>query len=229
MRCEPAEGPDQSKCKRCRQGGHECIFEESQRGRRKNQKTDAMARALKNMESTLETVLKSINGGLSVATDGTLVDAAGHGISLPLPTDGDMPFQQVSHERSERARERSEWASGIIQAALTEFRTDWCFFPLFSATFFTFPRAAHRSRRALRSPISHLALPIQPHTLAGMPGFQTTLPASTSIPAPMAALPPLPSPHQRPPSIDVVPSPAIRLPSLPDAKDTWAPLGLLAE
>lgn len=100
MRCEPAEGPDQSKCKRCRQGGHECIFEESQRGRRKNQKTDAMARALKNMESTLETVLKSINGGLSVATDGTLVDAAGHGISLPLPTDGDMPFQQVSPRAS---------------------------------------------------------------------------------------------------------------------------------
>lgn len=84
MRCEPAADGDESKCKRCRAGGHECVFEESQRGRRKNQKTDAMAKSIKNMESTLETVLKAIAtgnahtvAGMSLGSDGNLVATSG--------------------------------------------------------------------------------------------------------------------------------------------------------
>lgn len=84
MRCEPAPDGDESKCKRCRAGGHDCVFEESQRGRRKNQKTDAMAKSIKNMESTLETVLKAIAtgnahtvAGMSLGSDGNLVAMTG--------------------------------------------------------------------------------------------------------------------------------------------------------
>lgn len=40
MRCVGSEEGDQ--CKRCKQGGHECVFEESMRGRRSNKKTDQL-------------------------------------------------------------------------------------------------------------------------------------------------------------------------------------------
>ncbi|KAM0790082.1 hypothetical protein ACM66B_005410 [Microbotryomycetes sp. NB124-2] len=72
MRCVGAEDPP---CKRCRNGGHQCIFEESQRGRRSNRKTDMMAKSLKRLESTLETVLKSIsNPGALASSAGLLSD-----------------------------------------------------------------------------------------------------------------------------------------------------------
>ncbi|KAM0751306.1 hypothetical protein T439DRAFT_380294 [Meredithblackwellia eburnea MCA 4105] len=92
MRCVGAEeGPP---CKRCKTGNHECIFEESMRGRRTNRKTDAMAKSLRKMEATLETVLKSISqpgllnsaGGLS---DSALVGRLSPSLSLPpLPAVG---------------------------------------------------------------------------------------------------------------------------------------------
>ncbi|GAA5920439.1 hypothetical protein JCM1841_004552 [Sporobolomyces salmonicolor] len=73
MRCVGAEeGPP---CKRCKNGGHECIFEESQRGRRSNRKTDAMAKSLKSMEAKLESVLASIsNPGLMAGSGGLVTD-----------------------------------------------------------------------------------------------------------------------------------------------------------
>ncbi|GAA5907259.1 hypothetical protein JCM6882_008404 [Rhodosporidiobolus microsporus] len=73
MRCVGAEeGPP---CKRCKNGGHECIFEESQRGRRSNRKTDAMAKSLKSMEAKLESVLASIsNPGLLAGSGGIVTD-----------------------------------------------------------------------------------------------------------------------------------------------------------
>ncbi|KAH8927074.1 hypothetical protein BT69DRAFT_1278266 [Atractiella rhizophila] len=64
MRCVPRmeDGVDVGPpCKRCSNGGHECIFEESQRGKRSNKKHDAMASSLKKMEQTLDVVLKSIS------------------------------------------------------------------------------------------------------------------------------------------------------------------------
>ncbi|GAA6061307.1 hypothetical protein JCM10212_005421 [Sporobolomyces blumeae] len=73
MRCVGAEeGPP---CKRCKNGGHECIFEESQRGRRSNRKTDAMAKSLKSMEAKLESVLASISApGLMAGSGGLVTD-----------------------------------------------------------------------------------------------------------------------------------------------------------
>ncbi|GAA5934373.1 Zn(II)2Cys6 transcription factor [Sporobolomyces koalae] len=82
MRCVGAEeGPP---CKRCKNGGHECIFEESQRGRRSNRKTDAMAKSLKSMEAKLESVLASIStpglmaGSGGLVTDPSLANAPVH-------------------------------------------------------------------------------------------------------------------------------------------------------
>lgn len=98
MRCEPAPDGDESKCKRCRAGGHECVFEESQRGRRKNIKADAMAKSIRNMENTLETVLKAIAtgnthtvAGMSLGVDGNLIAATSQSAPAPAPTISPQP------------------------------------------------------------------------------------------------------------------------------------------
>jgi hypothetical protein len=76
MKCVGAEqGPP---CKRCIAGGHECIFEESNRGKRsskyaclfihpccqpncpRRRKHELLTRSLRKMEKTLDTVLRSI-------------------------------------------------------------------------------------------------------------------------------------------------------------------------
>ncbi|KAK2466676.1 hypothetical protein APHAL10511_000934 [Amanita phalloides] len=66
MKCVGAEqGPP---CKRCLSGNHECIFEESNRGKRSSsdRKHELLTRSLKKMEKTLDTVLRSIgNPGIA--------------------------------------------------------------------------------------------------------------------------------------------------------------------
>ncbi|KAH9048576.1 fungal-specific transcription factor domain-containing protein [Lactarius hengduanensis] len=65
MKCVGAEqGPP---CKRCIAGSHECIFEESNRGKRTSKKHELLTRSLRKMERTLDTVLKSI-GNPSIAS-----------------------------------------------------------------------------------------------------------------------------------------------------------------
>ncbi|KAF8808982.1 hypothetical protein BYT27DRAFT_7188072 [Phlegmacium glaucopus] len=64
MKCVGAEqGPP---CKRCSSGNHECIFEESNRGKRSSKKHEILTRSLRKMERTLDTVLRSIgNPGIA--------------------------------------------------------------------------------------------------------------------------------------------------------------------
>ncbi|TFK30236.1 hypothetical protein FA15DRAFT_581395 [Coprinopsis marcescibilis] len=58
MKCVGAEqGPP---CKRCVSGNHECIFEESNRGKRSSKQHELLSRSLRKMEKTLDTVLRSI-------------------------------------------------------------------------------------------------------------------------------------------------------------------------
>ncbi|KAI0822788.1 fungal-specific transcription factor domain-containing protein [Trametes gibbosa] len=58
MKCVGAEhGPP---CKRCQTGNHECIFEESNRGKRSTKKHEILTRSLRKMERTLDTVLRSL-------------------------------------------------------------------------------------------------------------------------------------------------------------------------
>ncbi|KAJ7481111.1 fungal-specific transcription factor domain-containing protein [Mycena galericulata] len=65
MKCVGAEqGPP---CKRCVAGNHECIFEESNRGKRSSKKHELLTRSLRKMERTLDTVLRSI-GNPSLAS-----------------------------------------------------------------------------------------------------------------------------------------------------------------
>ncbi|KIJ69217.1 hypothetical protein HYDPIDRAFT_79437 [Hydnomerulius pinastri MD-312] len=65
MKCVGAEqGPP---CKRCIAGNHECIFEESNRGKRSSKKHELLTRSLRKMERTLDTVLRSI-GNPSIAS-----------------------------------------------------------------------------------------------------------------------------------------------------------------
>ncbi|BGP18069.1 hypothetical protein JCM10213v2_006120 [Rhodosporidiobolus nylandii] len=88
MRCVDAE--DGPPCKRCKNGGHECIFEESQRGKRSNRKTDAMAKSLKSMEAKLESVLASIsNPGMLAGSGGLVSDPT---VRLPPESLNSGPF-----------------------------------------------------------------------------------------------------------------------------------------
>lgn len=65
MKCVGAEqGPP---CKRCQTGNHECIFEESNRGKRSSKKHELLTRSVRKMERALETVLRSI-GNPSIAS-----------------------------------------------------------------------------------------------------------------------------------------------------------------
>ncbi|TIB81615.1 hypothetical protein E3Q22_00829 [Wallemia mellicola] len=61
MRCIGAS--EGVKCKRCSNGGHECIFEESNRGRRSTKKSDQLSSSLKSMGETLGGVLKNMAPG----------------------------------------------------------------------------------------------------------------------------------------------------------------------
>ncbi|KAF9227599.1 hypothetical protein BS17DRAFT_856106 [Gyrodon lividus] len=65
MKCVGAE--QGLPCKRCIAGNHECIFEESNRGKRSSKKHELLTRSLRKMERTLDTVLRSI-GNPSMAS-----------------------------------------------------------------------------------------------------------------------------------------------------------------
>ncbi|SPO27877.1 uncharacterized protein UTRI_05020 [Ustilago trichophora] len=96
MRCVGAEkGPP---CNRCRNGNHECIFEESNRGKKggKNQKAEAMQQSLRKMEQTLATVLRSIRDPGLAAQHGGMVTRS------PSPTFPREP------ERSSKEPSRSD-------------------------------------------------------------------------------------------------------------------------
>ncbi|EPS94764.1 hypothetical protein FOMPIDRAFT_1038716 [Fomitopsis schrenkii] len=58
MKCVGAEnGPP---CKRCQAGNHECVFEESNRGKRSTKKHEILTRSLRKMERTLDTIFRSL-------------------------------------------------------------------------------------------------------------------------------------------------------------------------
>ncbi|KAG6888535.1 hypothetical protein C0992_008278 [Termitomyces sp. T32_za158] len=66
MKCVGAEqgGP----CKRCATGNHECVFEESNRGKRSTKRNELLTRSLRKMEKALDTVLRSVgNPGIASA------------------------------------------------------------------------------------------------------------------------------------------------------------------
>ncbi|KAI8443535.1 fungal-specific transcription factor domain-containing protein [Phakopsora pachyrhizi] len=58
MRCTDAEnGPP---CRRCRLGKHQCIFEESQRGKKGTKRTDLLAKNLQTVEEKLDAVMSKM-------------------------------------------------------------------------------------------------------------------------------------------------------------------------
>jgi hypothetical protein len=86
MRCMGAEhGPP---CARCKHGKHECVFEESNRGKKggKNQRAEAMAASLKKMEATLNTVLASLRAPSLAKGAGLLTRSPSPGDEAPRPT-----------------------------------------------------------------------------------------------------------------------------------------------
>ncbi|KAH8117092.1 fungal-specific transcription factor domain-containing protein [Phellopilus nigrolimitatus] len=91
MKCVGAEhGPP---CKRCESGNHQCIFEESNRGKRSSnnnvKKHEQLTRSLRKMEKTLDTVLRSIgNPSLSSIASGMVSRS-------PSPTDPAVKTQEL--------------------------------------------------------------------------------------------------------------------------------------
>lgn len=81
MKCVGAEnGPP---CKRCIAGKHQCIFEESNRGKRTSKKHEVLTKSIKKMEAQLETVMRSLKN----PTLASLVAANG-GIPGIIPAQG---------------------------------------------------------------------------------------------------------------------------------------------
>ncbi|EIW71458.1 hypothetical protein TREMEDRAFT_67782 [Tremella mesenterica DSM 1558] len=57
MRCVPDESPGPNgPCRRCKVGGHECVFEESNRGKRSTKKNEALAAKVGKMEAALQRI-----------------------------------------------------------------------------------------------------------------------------------------------------------------------------
>ncbi|KAF9645083.1 hypothetical protein BDM02DRAFT_3190029 [Thelephora ganbajun] len=67
MKCVGAE--QSPPCNRCQSGNHECIFEESNRGKRSNnpRKHEVLARSMRKIERTLDTVLRSLGNPSTVS------------------------------------------------------------------------------------------------------------------------------------------------------------------
>ena len=61
MKCVGAENG--TPCKRCLSGNHQCLFEESNRGKRaqSQRKHELLSRSIKNLENTLDSVIRSMN------------------------------------------------------------------------------------------------------------------------------------------------------------------------
>jgi hypothetical protein len=104
MRC--VGGEQNPPCNRCRQGGHECIFEESNRGKRSTKlvslyvlatviadflyrKHEMLSKSLRKMERTLDTVLKSIGNP-------TIVSGMISRSPSPSDTQGEATRQLIS-------------------------------------------------------------------------------------------------------------------------------------
>lgn len=91
MKCEGAENG--GACLRCTRGGHECIFLESNRGRKsdKRRKTVAMQQSLKKVEHLLVTLLQNMNdsspSGSSPATAESVNNKLAHEGSASLDAD----------------------------------------------------------------------------------------------------------------------------------------------
>ncbi|ELU45832.1 fungal zn(2)-Cys(6) binuclear cluster domain-containing protein [Rhizoctonia solani AG-1 IA] len=61
MKCVGAGDDSSGKCDRCRSNNHECVFEESNRGKKPSKKQENLMRQLKRMEVTLDTLMHSIS------------------------------------------------------------------------------------------------------------------------------------------------------------------------
>ncbi|CBQ68910.1 conserved hypothetical protein [Sporisorium reilianum SRZ2] len=225
MRCVGAEkGPP---CNRCRNGNHECIFEESNRGKKggKNQKAEAMQQSLRKMEQTLATVLRSIRDPGLAAQHGGMVTRSP---SPTFPRDSDRSSKD--HQRSDPRLTHSHSYAGSEHAP----RSPW--------TRVGDPYASHAPHASASparmsndgaSPINT----INPNAVAQRSASST----DGSFPSPANAhgtrfLEPLPHHHRQQPRPGASGSEpprsrtsrgSPRLHSLPD--NTLNPLGLLAE
>ena len=213
MRCEPTGNPDDTKCKRCKNGGHDCIFEESQRGRRKNQKADAMARSIKNMENTLETVLKSIAAGnanmiagMTLGSDGHLVPGATDLLQQLGPQQQQqlqMPQQPPLSSAMQHPMQPADMPQHLQQITqdLTPMSAQIALPPL------PLPNAVPDASNSVANSVAngHFASPGTDSSTTHSRLVHTKAEDSYNA------------------------SPAVRLHTLPEPENTWAPLGLLAE
>lgn len=226
MRCVGAEkGPP---CNRCRNGNHECIFEESNRGKKggKNQKAEAMQQSLRKMEQTLATVLRSIRDPGLAAQHGGMVTRS------PSPTFPREPERAT--KESTRSDPRLTHSHSFSSAADYGPRSPWTRGPDPYSQ-----HGTHASGSPARvsndgtSPISTINPSAVAHRSASSTDGSTHSPANAhgtrfleplphhhrqqSRPGPPGSEPPRSRPSRGSP----------RLHSLPD--NTLNPLGLLAE
>jgi hypothetical protein len=177
-----------------------------------------MAKSIKNMESTLEMVLKSVASGNTANLAGMKVGE--DGLLIPSAAEGDAPGN--ANPASQHSRSVSNVQTQAAGKALPPMPQRKA-----STSAAQVPKTISPSGRSpnhLINPSSNTqALPIVPHNpitspFAAFTNYQQDTPASSS------------SEHSRLAMLKAEDaSPAVRLPSLPEPENTWAPLGLLAE
>ncbi|KAG8970236.1 hypothetical protein FRC03_010426 [Tulasnella sp. 419] len=116
MKCVGAEhGPP---CKRCEAGKHECVFEESNRGKRSTKKSEALAERVRGLESQLGAIVKSIGKG---AFDAILERTDSRS---PSPSaEGNQRINPLSPSPSRQTPEMSASGSGTQVPARGTFRS----------------------------------------------------------------------------------------------------------
>ena len=115
MKCEGAE--DGRPCTRCARSGHECVFLESQRGRKsdKRRKSTAMQQSLRKMEQVIMSVLQNMGDqGVQSLTDG---DAGANGEPSSAVADGEDDTAPGRGDQDKRSSVRSiaEAAVNFVQ------------------------------------------------------------------------------------------------------------------
>lgn len=157
MKCVGAEnGPP---CKRCMNGKHECIFEESNRGKRSSKKNEVLTKSIKKMELTLETVVKSLNNPalatLITQSQASLNAAtANNAVDEPSGSRSASPTNRVNHPHHHHQHHHHPSSSQLGMDSPLNLVNGHLHSP--SSTSTTTTRSPHTSSKSVTSSITHV-------------------------------------------------------------------------
>lgn len=223
MRCIGAgEGV---KCKRCLNGGHDCIFEESNRGKRSTKKPDQLNNSLSSMSETIEGVLKTLTPGTPQSDNSQYSSAEPSTSRLPhnnsrpvLNSHTIITLEKLMNGSRTQQLEAASWLMQFQESLLS----------YNNQIIDQNHKMAHLHNKQLPHVVGKSVTPLDQLVNA----FQASSPRTANNASAFERTTPHNTPHNRQASFDKPKqsydrSPSPKLHSLPD--DTLNPLGLLAE